>query len=49
MKKTKTFTVSFFDTFEAESEHDVYEYLLEYLNSCVRNEDVEGFEIEEVK
>lgn len=45
----KTFTVEFFDTFEAENEHDVYEYLLTYLESCVRNEDVEGFQIEEVE
>lgn len=47
-KKIKTFTIEFFDTVEAESEQEVYAYLLEYLESCVKNEDVEGFQIEEV-
>ena len=49
MKKIKTFTIEFFDTVEAECERDVYEHLLTYLESCVRNEDVEGFQIEEVE
>lgn len=49
MSKIKTYTIEFFDTFEAESEKDVWEHLLTYLESCVRNEDVEGFQIEEVK
>lgn len=49
MRKFKTYTVEFYDTVEARNEKEVYKYLLEYLESCVKYEDVEGFKIEEVE
>lgn len=44
----KTFTVEFYDTFEAKNEKEVYKLLLEYLATCVKYQDVEGFTFEEV-
>lgn len=43
----KTFKVRFFDLFEAESEEQCYERLLEYLGEVVNNGDVCGFDFEE--
>jgi hypothetical protein len=41
------FKVTFEDIFyNCENEIQAYDALLEYLNQCVRNEDVEGFNFE---
>jgi len=45
----KKFNVTFEDVFEAESEEDCYEILLDYLNDCVNYEDVTAFEFNEAK
>ena len=41
--------ITFEDIFDVESEEQAYDILLEYLNDCVKHEDVTGFEFEEVK
>lgn len=43
----KTFTVEFYDTFEAKTEKEAYKLLLEYLETCVKYQDVTGFVFEE--
>ena len=43
------FEITFKDIFDGvESEEQAYDVLLEYLNDCVRNEDVTGFEFKEM-
>tara|TARA_R100000315_G_scaffold62506_1_gene44594 strand:- start:18874 stop:19050 length:177 start_codon:yes stop_codon:yes gene_type:complete len=37
------YEVTFLDHFEADKVEDIYEWLLTYMEECVRNEDVEGF------
>jgi hypothetical protein len=39
----KTFTVEFYDTFEAENEEEAYKLLLNYLETCIKYQDVTGF------
>ena len=42
--------ITFQDVFDnIESEEQAYDILLEYLNDCVKHEDVSGFQFEEVK
>lgn len=42
--------ITFEDIFDnVESEEQAYDILLEYLNDCVKHEDVTGFKFEEVK
>ena len=36
----KTFTVEFYDTFEAENEEEAYKLLLNYLETCIKSQDV---------
>jgi hypothetical protein len=44
------FKITFNDVFEnVESEDQLYDALLEYLNQCVRNEDLTAFEIEKME
>ena len=44
------FKISFEDIFDnVENEEQVIDVLLDYLNDCVRHEDVTAFNIEEVK
>lgn len=45
--KIKITFQSLFDNIE--SEEQAYDILLEYLNDCVKHEDVSGFQFEEVK
>lgn len=45
----KTFTVDFFDTFEAKTEEEAYKLLLEYLETCIKYQDVTGFVFEEIE
>lgn len=47
--KIKTFTVEFYDTFEAKTEKEAYKLLLEYLETCIKHQDVTGFQFEEVE
>jgi hypothetical protein len=43
------FKITFEDFFEGvESEEQAYDVLLDYLNECVRNEDVTAFNFEEI-
>jgi len=39
----KTFTVEFYDTFEAENKEEAYKLLLNYFETCVKYQDVSGF------
>jgi hypothetical protein len=42
--------ITFEDIFDnLESEEQAYDVLLDYLNDCVRNEDVTAFKFEEVE
>ena len=42
--------ITFEDIFDnVESEEQAYDILLEYLNDCVKHEDVSAFQFEEVK
>ena len=42
--------ITFEDIFDnIESEEQAYDILLEYLNDCVKHEDVSAFQFEEVK
>jgi len=43
----KTFTVTFHDWFQAETEDEAFDKILEYLRNCVVNKDLTGFGIEE--
>jgi hypothetical protein len=43
----KTYKVTFTETIQAESEDEAYGLLLEYLDSCVRFDDVSPFNFEE--
>jgi 3-hydroxyacyl-CoA dehydrogenase len=44
----KLFEISFYEEVKAEKVEDVYEWLLTYMKQCVRNEDVEAFNFNEV-
>ena len=43
LKQMKLFEITFHDEVEAEKVEDVYEWLLTYMEICIRNEDVEAF------
>ena len=44
------YKITFEDIFDnLESEEQAYDVLLDYLNQCVKNEDVTAFEFEEVE
>jgi hypothetical protein len=43
------FEISFMDELEAGSEEEAIEWLFQYLNDCVRNDDVSAFNIFEIK
>jgi hypothetical protein len=43
------FQISFIDELEAESEEQAIEWLFQYLNDCVRHEDVSAFNFNEIK
>ena len=43
------FEITFRDEIEAETEEQAIEWLFEYLNNCVRNEDVSAFGIYKLK
>ena len=45
----KRFEITFRDEIEAETEEQAIEWLFEYLNDCVRNEDVSAFGIYRLK
>lgn len=45
----KTFLVEFVDTFEAKNEKEAYKLLLEYLQTCIKYQDVTGFEFTETE
>jgi len=47
MTEEKTFVVTFHDWFQAKTEDEAFDKILEYLRDCVRNEDLTGFGIEE--
>jgi hypothetical protein len=42
------FKVTFFDEMECENEDQCIDVFLDYLNECVRNEDVTAFKIEQI-
>jgi|TARA_B110000438_G_scaffold31065_1_gene30558 hypothetical protein len=48
MANKKKFEITFYDEVEAEKVEDVYEWLLNYMQQCVRNGDVEAFNFKEV-
>jgi hypothetical protein len=39
----KSFTVEFYDVFDAENEAEAYKFLLNYLETCIKYQDVTGF------
>ena len=43
------FEITYRDEIEADSEEDAIEWLFQYLNDCVRNEDVSVFNFYELK
>ena len=43
------FEISFRDEIEAEAEEQAIEWLFQYLNDCVRNDDVSAFGIYKLK
>ena len=45
----KKFEITYKDEIEVESEEDAYEWLLQYLNECVRNGDVSVFNFYEIR
>ena len=45
----KKFKITFVDEWKCQDEEQVIEILLDYLNNCVKFEDVTAFEIEEIK
>ena len=45
----KTFTVTYRDQIQAETEEQAWDELLTYLKDCVRFEDVTGFEFTETQ
>jgi|TARA_Y100000034_G_scaffold9141_1_gene9839 hypothetical protein len=44
----KKFEVSFYDTFEEETEEGVYDALLNYLQEVVKHQDVTAFQVFEI-
>ena len=44
----KKFEVSFYDTFEEETEEGVYDTLLSYLQEVVKHKDVTAFQVFEI-
>jgi hypothetical protein len=48
MANKKKFEITFYDVVEAEKVEDVYEWLLTYMEQCVKAEDVEAFNFKEV-
>ena len=44
----KKFEVSFYDTFEEETEEGVYDTLLSYLQEVVKHQDVTAFQVFEI-
>ena len=45
----KRFEITFRDEIEAETEEQAIEWLFQYLNDCVRNDDVSAFGIYKLK
>jgi hypothetical protein len=43
------FEISFIDELEAENEEQAIEWLFQYLNNCVRHDDVSAFNFNEIK
>jgi hypothetical protein len=43
------FEISFIDELEAGNEEEAIEWLFQYLNNCVRNDDVSAFNIYKIK
>lgn len=46
---SKQFRIKFNDVIEADTEAEVWEWLLSYMEACVRCGDVTAFDINEVK